>query len=353
MNGYRSRGALDDILLDQVVNFTGWGDAYLLGSSGVSIETVVWPYMANYIKDSNIACNLVDWLGWLCLEEKKSENEAPPDSVWVHEMLVDWYPEKANKRDDAIQTAFDAFLWTRVLVQKNAFTSEEISDIINGPSLPRDNPWSVHRRLEAAMKRRSVGDVVTILKTQRLPDPDRLKVYSFLLCVDTAHIPIETVTDQSIGRRNFAKRFEKLVGLQRCGCGEISEKFLNRIVLVEWGKLLRDMIRVLDPPVAEWLDTIKSSHGESPFDSSIGSLVESVFAASAVSDNDLLYLWDKLLLSPPDVLVKVLAFSIVEVRDFILASKDVEDVLLGIGELVDDFPSLVDMAIDSHELVFD
>jgi hypothetical protein len=326
----------------------GWGDAYLIGGETFGIQKIVEKYFEKLIPINILTGSLVDWLAWFCLEAEPSDETSP--QVWVQDLLSDWYPpdESGGTLSDSLANAFDAFIWTRhifpIMTIQSSWTSQGLSDMINGASLSRSHPWSVHRILEAAIKRRSVSDVVSILKNQSLPDPDRLHVYAFLLCGNYEEIV------KDIGTCNFYNRFEDIVVYRKCGWQDIAQKFLNRILLSDWHKLLREMIRVIDPPVGEFFDTMTGPEFK------VGSgLVESVFASSNVSDKDIVRLWDSLIISPPDVLLKVVAFAIVEVREYILACEsrcELEDVLHCLGDLVEDFPAIINLALESHELVF-
>ena len=80
-------------------------------------------------------------------------------------------------------------------------------------------------------------------------------------------------------------------------------------------------------------------------------LAESIFACS-LNDQQLTKLWDLLLVSSPRMLSFVIMFLLVEVRSAILDSwtaEELRDVVLSGSQLVDNFPSILEMATIEDE----
>jgi hypothetical protein len=189
------------------------------------------------------------------------------------------------------------------------------------------------------------GEAVKVLKSKQisLSMGSRARIYEILLgysptlsCEDFAE-PHEAIA------MVFLKRFAQLVFHDR-RCTEstrhLSIRFFHRVVLDSLNEDVMKYLRIIDPPLAYHLQGIKV----------LDELKTSIFACT-LSDADLLYLWDKLLVSGPEVLSKVVTFALVEVRDFLMVLDDnFEDVVLTIGELVTDFKSVVDLATDDDSL---
>jgi hypothetical protein len=80
-------------------------------------------------------------------------------------------------------------------------------------------------------------------------------------------------------------------------------------------------------------------------------IIDDIFACTSLCDDQLLSLWDVLMVSPPDTLIKVLVFVLIEMRELIM--QDVENlgnVLLCVGDLVENFPELVNIALSESTL---
>jgi hypothetical protein len=80
-------------------------------------------------------------------------------------------------------------------------------------------------------------------------------------------------------------------------------------------------------------------------------IIEDVFACTSLCDKDLVMLWDVLMVSPPDTLIKVLVFVLIELRELIIQDlENMGNVLLCVGDLVENFPQLVKIAICESSL---
>jgi hypothetical protein len=95
-------------------------------------------------------------------------------------------------------------------------------------------------------------------------------------------------------------------------------------------------LRLVDPPLADAL----TIHDVEPLWTSV--------LACTLKEDDLKKLWDAMLVSSPELLVRVIAFSLVEVRDLIGDNK--QGVLLTIGDLIQDFNSIIQLALANDGL---
>ena len=75
-------------------------------------------------------------------------------------------------------------------------------------------------------------------------------------------------------------------------------------------------------------------------------LAESIFACT-LDDQFLTRLWDVLLLASPRLLGFVISLTLIEVRSAVLecgTEEELRDVVLSAAQLIDNFPSIIDMA---------
>ncbi len=315
-----------------------WGDDLLLNrTSSQTIDPVRWITQHTSLAESGDAEDFSDLMTYICMRRREALERIPMDTKLLPNLLVEW-----GSNGEALRDAREAYLWTRNLFPSYStkfFTSEKLSAMINGPSLPRDHPWSVHRRLAVAMKRGTMTEVVSIIQGGKLPDPDRLKVYAFLLGCDSGSstAPEEA---KSLPRRPLHTRFKSLIAHQQCGWEIVLEKFFQRIVLhskEDSLNLLREYLNVMDPPLLDVID-------RAPFDMNV--IIGDIFACTSLCDQELLSLWDVLMVSPPDTLIKVLVFVLIELRELVMQEVDnLGNVLLCVGDLVNNFPELVNIAL--------
>lgn len=321
---------------------TNWGDDYLMNRNDTQQhDPVGWLSKLFPSLDFESCSDLVDLMTCICMRRREALERVPTETKHVPDLLVGWAAS-----GEAVRDPLEAFLWTEILFPSHdeLFNSKSLTDMINGASLPRDHMWSVHRRLEAAMKRGTMTEVVSIIQAGKLPDPDRLKVYAFLLGCEPG--PSTVPGDVKLHpKRPFDTRFKSLVAQQRCGWEPVSEKFRHRIVLhskEDSLNLLRKYLNVMDPPLLDLVD-------RAPFDMNM--IIDDIFACTSLCDDQLLSLWDVLMVSPPDTLIKVLVFVLIEMRELIM--QDVENlgnVLLCVGDLVENFPELVNIALSESTL---
>lgn len=319
-----------------------WGEDFLINKTDTrAVEPVTWITKLFPHSDFGICNDLPDLMAYICINRREALERVPTSTKYSLKELAEW-----GATNEAIRDEVDAYVWTKTLFpSRDQFrSSKKLSDMINGPSLSRDHPWSVHRRLEAAMKRGTITEVVSIIQAGKLPNPDRLKVFSFILGIDQG--PVTVPSDcKPCSKGALDTRFKSLVTHQQCGWGHVLEKFSQRVVLHSRDDslaLLRQFLNVMDPPMLEVID-------RTTFD--LHAITSEIFACTSLRDEDLLNLWDVLLVSPPDTLIKVLVFVLMELRELIM--QDVENlgnVLLCVGDLVENFPDLVRIALSESSL---
>lgn len=316
---------------------THWGDDFLKQQSLPCIEPTQWITSTMRLSNEFSSLdNLADLLACICIHHKEVIERVPPDVRYVPSLLWEWLA--AGK--DALKDEFEAFVWMGIIDDDSSVeNSKRLTDMINGPSLPRDHSWSVHRRLEVAMRRGTMTEIISIIQTGKLPRPDRLKVYAFILGLEsnapTAPTDLKPARDGALDAR-----FKSLVALHRCGFKNVVTQFRHRIVLhsrEDRIELLRQFLSVMDPPLLGIIDRMT-------FD--VHCIIEDVFACTSLCDEDLVMLWDVLMVSPPDTLIKVLVFVLIELRELIIQDlENMGNVLLCVGDLVENFPQLVKIAI--------
>ena len=177
----------------------------------------------------------------------------------------------------------------------------------------------------------------------KLTDPsERLGVYSFVLRV--ALDVVEVLDGEADIESTYAIAFARILA-DTCPLVDsmvmLRSRFRNRVVLHDYGAHLRQVLTLVDSPLLDHLHAVDASR---LVDKNV--LIESIFACT-LGDEDLRRFWDQLLLSPPELLIKVCAFVLVEVRDLILAcetARDAQDVFLTVRELIGDFNSIVQLA---------
>lgn len=118
----------------------------------------------------------------------------------------------------------------------------------------------------------------------------------------------------------------------------LGTRFRNRIILLNYGQYLREILTLMDPPLCAHLEKFGLV--------SQNILVSSVFACSCGDVEVLGNLWEDLLEAPPYLVLKIASFAMVETRDLILhaeSQEDVNDILQTCTSLID-FNSIVSLA---------
>ena len=215
--------------------------------------------------------------------------------------------------------------------------------------------WQLNLRIQSAIGKGSVSELLAIMKGgETIPKMSRMNVYCFFLgpsgdIIDEERNSVTTINP------TFLSLFSLSFGLcsRNTQVEILARKFLNRIILFSnWSNILRSFLALIDSPLIEYLQRVAGVDVlEKKFP-----LIESVFACTTLPESQLTWFWDILLISPPDLLVKVTAFAMVDVREFLLNCRtrdEIDDVLLSVGELVEDFEGIVKLGIQSNEIVID
>ena len=180
----------------------------------------------------------------------------------------------------------------------------------------------------------SITEAVRLLKVGKVSSADRLSIYEKILGTDELESP-DIDLDPC-----FLRRFGDIV-FNGNACGRVSRnlatKFFNRVVLHDFTETFFKLIRLVDKPLA---DALTEDHMEP--------IWRSVLACT-LRDDDLIRLWDLSLVSPPEFLVRVVMFAIVDLRDLVIQG-DGADAILTMGDLVQDFYSIIELAIANDGL---
>lgn len=193
----------------------------------------------------------------------------------------------------------------------------------------------------------SLAQMVSLLRSGSvsISSPDRQGIYAMILGF-VEQQPDEETSSMIEVDESFITRFAILVGNDRVCTDSIRSlamQFFNRIVVPNSRGEIFKFLRLVDPPLAQNLSKTPQA---------VDRLVSSLLACT-LSDVDLVYLWDKLLVADPDVLIKVIAFCLVEVRELILSStteESLRDIVGTLGDLVQDFNSLLQLALENYSI---
>ena len=180
----------------------------------------------------------------------------------------------------------------------------------------------------------SIADAVGLLRSGKLRDRDRSTVYEKILGTD------ELCSHETNLNPCLISRFAKIVFLERACplvATGLATRFLNRVVLHDFSDTFFKLLRLVDKPLAECL-TFEQ----------IEPLWQSVLACT-LREEHLKILWDLCLVSPPEFLVRVVVFSVVELRDLVMQEHG-SDAVLTMGELVHDFNVIIDLAVANEFL---
>ncbi len=181
-----------------------------------------------------------------------------------------------------------------------------------------------------------VSDAVQTLKSGHVRDSERLGLYERILGFESEN----HVLDDCCLHPVFLARFTEVVhGHRVCElqARKLAVRFFNRVVLHDFDETLFNLLRLVDRPLAERL-TVED----------LEPLWQSALACT-LNDQDLRILWDLCLVSPPEFLVRVVVFSLVDLRDVIL-EHSVTDSVLTLGELIQDFNSIIALALANDGL---
>lgn len=178
-------------------------------------------------------------------------------------------------------------------------------------------------------------EVVALLRESSISDQDRPHVYETILGKDDDF----KIAESDFMHPSFVSRYSSIVYKGHRCVRETSgsaQRFYNRTVLHDFPDAIFKFLRLVDPPLADAL----TIHDVEPLWTSV--------LACTLKEDDLKKLWDALLVSSPELLVRVIAFSLVEVRDLIGDNK--QGVLLTIGDLIQDFNSIIQLALANDGL---
>jgi hypothetical protein len=173
----------------------------------------------------------------------------------------------------------------------------------------------------------SLKEGLSLIRESKLRDSQRLSVYERIL----GSSPFGELDSDPIDIC-FLSRFTKIV-FQGKSCEfqarQLARKFFHRVVLHDFDETLFKLLRLMDQQLADSL-SLKQ----------VEPLWQSVMACT-LGDDDLKRLWDLALISPPELLVRVVAFGLVDLRDHIM---EYPDAVLVMGDLVEDFNSIIALA---------
>lgn len=265
----------------------------------------------------------------------------PPNSITYIPTLLN---EQMSKRD--------VFTWFNLIAPDECRRGDCPGSVIVGTILS-DPLWRQHVKIVSAISSRSTMKLLQAIKmesaneTLYIPQPDRVAVYSFLLGVnqdEVVNTPLCS-TEEEIGIG-----FGRISG--RCWNDPyvhvLAEKFKNRVLRDDCADMVRNFLEVIDKPLHGKLYGSKETSGVIK-----RLLIDSIFSP-VLADSVLAKLWDALLLAPPEMLTRVIGLTLVEMRELILnceSSRDLEDVLMSTGELIENFHcSIVMLAMDSTDI---
>jgi len=193
----------------------------------------------------------------------------------------------------------------------------------------------------------SLPQMVSLLRSGSvcISSADRQGIYAMILGFVEPQ-PDEETSSMIEVDESFITRFAILVGnCKACtdSMRSLAMQFFNRIVVPNSRGEIFKFLRLVDPPLAQHLSKTPQA---------VDRLVSSILACT-LRDADLVNLWDKLLVADPDVLIKVIAFCLVEVRELTLRSTNEEshlDIVGTLGDLVQDFNSLLQLALENNSI---
>jgi hypothetical protein len=192
------------------------------------------------------------------------------------------------------------------------------------------------------------GKLVQLMRSSsvRVPPEDRFAVYSFFLQLKEEAI-VERLFTSSPDSSGFIEAFGRFLG--ECPHDKrvriLAEKFKNRILRNDATDMVFRLLHMVDQPLASHLLSIGGM-------AAVDQMVEGVFS-SALSPDQLAQLWDSLLIDSPELLVRVTAFTLMELRELLVAcahAEAVRDVTMSTSELVSEFGSIVELAVGSGDL---
>ena len=280
---------------------------------------------------------LVLWL--FALREIESMQLYPSRSIedhsycnWAHEWLLD-----PPKRD---MTVLIDLIPTHLvnLIPSELHQVSHARDLLGFLGVTADPTTAMTIEIAkkpSPRKHANVSQAVRRLSEGRISGTDRLDVYRMVLGSDS----IELTNSKEDLHPAFLRRFHEIVS-HGTGCirdfQKLAGRFWNRTVLPDFSECVLKLLTMVDPPLASLLNPIDFEP-----------IWKSVFACT-LNDADLTILWDRILVSPPDVLVRVVVFSLVEVRDLLEENKT--DTIFTIGELIPDFTSILNLAIHNDNI---
>ena len=244
---------------------------------------------------------------------------------WAHDWLCGRPGIEDRDLRDLISKRFKVELsgntvqdWIGFLTLNHNFPSQEsIDDVGTRPTL---------------LRKQLMALIPQLTKT-KLDPKVRLEIYRFVLESDDVHAHVSLSPC-------FLRRFASLVSGQ-CAMSQemLALQFHRRVVLEAPSAALVDFLRLIDLPLCECVASFQDATDQ---------LFASILA-NTLSDSDLVAVWDALLVSPPELLVRLVAFALVEIRDLVL-SDSAADAILTIGELVPDFKPVLLLALANNEL---
>ena len=326
------------------VRLVNWAHAFLLGSkrtvSNIADDIIPTELSGFAPKEVKGFTDVKDWLGWMYVNVPGVRNRSARGGRWTVSSLVE--------KDAYTKLAWMHFLSARGLCANPELSLEVLSKATTTSSIST-HPANVSVRIAKAIATGGMLEIVQILRSSEVavPDPDRLAVYSFVL---GRELPVPT--NQAQGNGAFQYRFSDLVSCGRfCQFDDsmvaLGRSFFHRCVMdtTYHGELLA-FLQLVDNPLAVIIDSIGWA--------AVSTLFQSVFACT-LADAPLLALWDRLLVSSPDLLVRVAAFCLMEVRDLVLqcdTAEEVVEVVLTMGDLIGDFGPIISLAVANDDVLY-
>ena len=239
---------------------------------------------------------------------------------WAHSWLFGLVPLSFPALHDAVTDRFGIQLQGESVRDWIGFIS--LNNIVVLPEGATDT-FTVDLR----PSRKELLHLTTALTNSTFDPHMRSEVYKFVLESEDLHAG-------EFLNPCFLRRFSGLI-FDECEISQelIAVQFHRRVVLENNFEKLSQFLDLIDPPLA----LVVHSYSDA---------IEQLFAsimACTLPTLKLLALWDALLVSSPELLVRVIAFALVDIRELVL-SESAADAILTIGDLVHDFNSILGLA---------
>lgn len=317
-----------------------WGSEFLFGglasSSGHSGILDLAPSNLAFPPNPEPAKDILAEL--YCLHASQSER---PVFGLDHEYLPSRLVNAMSKKQ--------VWRWMEIVAPAETMVDEyldcEYNTVVSSPE------WETHTRIQSYIESPSEAvNLVTMLRTERLsiPPPDRTDVYSFFLRIgefDECELPYRRDSDPD----GFLNAFGTFLG--ECPYSKrtrlLSEKFKNRVLRDDATDMVIRFMQIVDIPLAEH---VLSIGGKPVISHSLESLL-----SNALSPTQVATLWDTLLVDAPELLIRVTAFLIMELRELVMECEDrwcLTDLIRCSHELIADFHTLLQLGIDSSDVTF-